>query len=111
MRHRQVQGSLHQIPVAAQVFELRREPAIAVAECRQRGFVAEHRGRVQHVRDELGGEGVRSRSSSMIAHAQPAAGKLKVLLADISVTVRRDTSRERLAIGTRARPASRTRSQ
>jgi hypothetical protein len=36
----------------------------------------------------------------MIAHAQPAAGKLNALLGDISVTVRCEISGERLAIGT-----------
>ena len=42
----------------------------------------------------------------MMAKAQPAPGKPKALLGEISVTVRREASRERLAIGTCGLPSS-----
>src|SRR5258708_17807573 len=47
----------------------------------------------------------------MMAQAHPADGKLKDLLGDMSVTVRREISGERLAIGRCFLPSSRMRSQ
>ena len=47
----------------------------------------------------------------MIANAQPADGKLNALLGDISVTVRREMSASRQAIGTWGLPGSSSRSQ
>ena len=47
----------------------------------------------------------------MTAQAQPAAGMLKVLFGDISVTVRREISGARLAIGICRSRRSRIRSQ
>ena len=53
-RHRQRQLGLHQVAIAAQVFDLRREPGVPFAQRRERRDIAEHRRRGQHVGARIG---------------------------------------------------------
>jgi len=49
VRHRQAEARFDEIAVGAQVVDLRRQPLLAIAQRRERGLVAEHRGRRQYV--------------------------------------------------------------